>query len=195
MAAGAPGRSPAAGADSLARVWLIGMMGAGKSTVGRALAARAGWAVVDTDNLIEQRAGRSVAELFSEVGEGQFRRQESELVAELAGVAGPVVVSVGGGAVLWEANRATMRRSGTVVWLRATPEVLARRLGRGDGRPLLSRTGGRQDLLGRIEVLAAERDPLYRQAAHLVVDVGQTSAHDVARRAYEVLSKGVEGNC
>lgn len=172
------------------RVWLVGMMGAGKSTVGRALAGLAGWRVVDTDRLVEQRCGRSVSEVFAEMGEPGFRQLESETVAELAGEEGPLVVSVGGGAVLAEANRTVMRSSGTVVWLRAAPEVLVRRLGRGDGRPLLAGPQGREGAEQRVASLVAEREPFYRQAAHLVVDVGYGSAGDVARAVMAMLGDG-----
>ncbi len=183
---------PAGPAQDLAatRVWLVGMMGAGKSTVGRALAGLAGWPVVDTDRLVEQRCGRTVSEVFAEMGEPAFRRLEAGTVAELAAGDSPLVVSVGGGAVMAEANRTVMRASGTVVWLRAAPEVLVRRLGRAESRPLLAGAQGREGAQARVASLVAEREPLYRQAAHLVVDVGYGSAVDVARTVLAMLGGG-----
>ena len=165
-------------------------MGAGKSTVGRALGGLAGWPVLDTDRLVEQRCGRTVSELFGDLGEEVFRQLEAEAIAELAAGERPAVVSVGGGAVLAEANRNLMRSSGTVVWLRATPEVLVRRLRGGDGRPLLAGAGGREEAEQRVASLVAEREPIYRQAADMVLDVGYGSALEVARSVLAMLRGG-----
>jgi shikimate kinase len=166
------------------------MMGSGKSTVAKLLAARLGWAAVDTDRLVETKAERSVAEIFAEDGEAVFRQAEAAAIAELAQRPGPLVVSVGGGAVTGEQNRAAMRAVGTVVWLRARPATLAERVGAGHGRPLLARGGRGSTPAGAREVLERldhERRALYQGVADLVVDVDGLSPHQVARQVAGLL--------
>jgi shikimate kinase len=162
------------------------MMGAGKSTVARLLAEAFGCAALDTDEMVERRSGRTVAAMFAGEGEDAFRAAESQAISELGAVVGPLVASVGGGAVLSAANRAGLHSIGTVVWLRAEPATLARRVGRGAGRPLLRRAG-----LGPIEVLAQiaeERQAYYQEVADLVVDVDGLSSRQVARELLELLA-------
>jgi len=167
------------------RLLLVGMMGAGKSTVAGALAARLGWPLVDTDALVEQQAGASVAEIFAGQGEARFRALESAAVAGLQAGPEPLVVSVGGGAVLDQANRSALRRAGTVVWLRARPETLAARVGDGAGRPLLAGGGP-----GALERLLAEREALYRQVSDLVIDVDDLSPGQVVDKLCQSLWVG-----
>jgi shikimate kinase len=160
------------------RVLLVGMMGAGKSTVAALLAAQLGWPVIDTDTIVERKAGATVAEIFARDGEGVFRAAEAGAISDLQTCGQPLVVSVGGGAVVSEANRVALRAAGTVVWLRARPATLAARVGSGESRPLLSRGGLEPEAaLGQ---LAAEREGCYRDAADLVVDVDDASADEVA---------------
>jgi len=149
---------------------LVGMMGAGKSTVGRLLARRLGRPHVDTDRVVEQESGMSIPDLFASRGEGAFRSWESKVLADTLAGPGATVVSVGGGAVLDPDNRARLRRAGTVVWLRARPDTLARRVGRGATRPLLASddAGAAVEVLRRID---AERRPLYEEVADVTVDV------------------------
>lgn len=158
-------------------VWLVGMPGSGKSTVGRAVAARLGARFEDTDRVLERRAGRTAAEIFADEGEAWFRRLESEVVVELAAEDG-LVVSCGGGAVLDPANRRAMRRSGIVVLLEVPVEALAARLERSGPRPVLA---GRDPA-----TLWSERVGAYRAAAHRTVD-GSGPAEDVAARVLEAL--------
>ena len=113
------------------------MMGAGKSTVGPALAERLGWSYLDSDDQVERATGETVAEIFAGRGEAAFRIEEKRALKRAATTDEPAVVSVAGGAVLDPDNRALLRRAGLVVWLRADVGVLARRVGAGIGRPLL----------------------------------------------------------
>jgi shikimate kinase len=151
------------------------MMGAGKTTVGRLLAAELGWPYADSDEAVEAATGRSVAELFEEGGEPSFRAAESAALSQALAGDGPGVVSVAGGAVLDPANRALLRRSGTVVWLRARPQTLAARLGEGAGRPLLA--AGPAAALARLDEV---RRPLYAEVADAVVDVDGLDPEEVA---------------
>jgi len=165
-------------------VVLVGMMGAGKSTVARLVAARLGRPYVDTDTEVERAAGSSVAEIFSVLGEAGFRAEESRVLAAVLGAEAPAVVSVGGGAVLDPANRDALRAGGTVVWLRARPETLARRVGRNADRPLLRaddgpEPGGPAAALARIE---AQRRGLYQEVASVVIDVDTLAPTAVADR-------------
>jgi shikimate kinase len=145
---------------------LIGLSGSGKSTVGRVLSARLDLPLIDTDRLIEELAGKSVAAIFGGEGEDAFRDLEEAAVAEACAL--PAVVAAGGGAVLRAANREAMRRGNLVVWLDLPPAVLAQRLAthtEEEERPLLR--GGIED---RLRTLWEVSRPLYEEAAHLRVD-------------------------
>jgi shikimate kinase len=157
------------------RVLLIGMMGAGKTTTGRLLADRLGWPYLDSDDEVERRTGRTVPEIWKEQGEPAFRAEESEVLAEACTSTGPAVVAVAGGAVLAPENRQLIKRAGLVVWLRADVTTLARRVGTGEGRPLLG--GGAAAALAR---LAQEREPIYSDLADLVFDVDVMAPPQVA---------------
>lgn len=154
------------------------MMGAGKSAVGDVLAAKLGWPVIHSDEVVEARAGMSVPDLFATHGEHAFRDAESSVIVSLISAPGPVVVSVGGGAVLRPGNREALRRLGTVVWLRARPATLAARVGSAKRRPVLGREDGR--LEEKMERLVAQRRESYEAAAELVIDVDELSPEEVA---------------
>ena len=161
---------------------LVGLMGAGKTTVGRLLATRLGRPFHDSDVEVERRCGVPVAQVFDIEGEAGFRARERAVLAELAARRG-IVLATGGGAVLEAENRARLAASGTVVYLHGRPECLAARV-RGDrGRPLLAGA----DPLARLEALYAERDRLYRQIAHLVVEADRCGSRRLARELAEVL--------
>jgi shikimate kinase len=163
------------------RILLIGMMGAGKTTVGRLLAERLGWAHLDSDEMIQRSTGKTVAEIFEEQGEAAFRREESRVLAEAAQT-DDAVVSVAGGAVLAAENREVLGRAGPVVWLRADVATLARRVGSGEGRPLLD-----EDPAGTLERLAEERRPYYEEVADVVIDVDDLTAEKVVERIVAAL--------
>jgi shikimate kinase len=154
------------GASAPDRILLVGMMGAGKTTVGRLLAERLGWDYVDSDADVEARTGLTVPELFARQGEAAFREAEAASLRRACTGTGPVVVSVAGGAVLNPENRALLRSSGRVVWLRARPATLAARVGDGAGRPLLG-----DDPAGALVELDAARRPFYAEVADDTLDV------------------------
>jgi shikimate kinase len=150
------------------------MPGSGKSTVGRHVARHVGLPFVDTDQVIERRIGCSIRDYFETQGEPAFRDVEQAVIDEVTQLEGHVVAT-GGGAVLREANRLALHRRSTVVYLRATPEDLARRLRHDTHRPLLQQGGA--DPLRRLRALFQERDPLYRRTAHFVIETGRPSVH------------------
>jgi shikimate kinase len=159
------------------RVVLVGMMGAGKTTVGRLVAERLGWAYVDSDEQVMADTGRTVPELFAAEGEDAFRAEEARVLRDALAAGRPVVVSAAGGVVLSEDNRELLRRSGPVVWLRAETATLAGRVGAGAGRPLLD-----QDPAGSLASLYEVRRPLYQSVATAVVDVDLLTPQQVVDR-------------
>lgn len=155
---------------------LVGYRGTGKTTVGRMLAERIGWAFADADHEVEARAGRPVAAIFAEDGEAAFRDLEERVVADLAGRP-ETVVATGGGAVLRESNRAALRSVGFVAWLTADPETIARRIGtRLATRPALTPAG----TLGEIAEVLAARTPHYRAVSDLEVETAHRTCREVA---------------
>jgi shikimate kinase len=163
-------------------VFLVGMMGAGKTTLGKVLAQRLGLEFVDMDRVLVERTGVPVATIFEIEGERGFRRRESCALAELA-AHDDRVIATGGGAVLAEENRRVMRASGTVVYLRARLEHLWERTRHDASRPLLATADPRATLAALLE----QRDPLYRDAAHVIVDTGSQSASSAASRVIAAL--------
>lgn len=156
-------------------LWLIGMMGSGKSTIGRKVAASRGVDHVDVDRLIESQSGHSISEIFESEGEAGFREREATAVGS---VSGDVVVSTGGGVVLNSDSVARMRSTGTVVLLDASVPTLSQRVGDPASRPLLAGA----DPATRLEEIRTERWPAYEAAADYTIDADQTAA-DVARLA------------
>jgi shikimate kinase len=158
---GAPSQAHAALGAALGRrsVVLVGMMGAGKSSVGRRLAARLGVAFVDADVEIEKAAGMTISEIFAGQGEAYFRAGETRVIARLLD-GGPQVLATGGGAFMNAETRAAIRARGISIWLRATLEVLSRRIKRRGDRPLLKNADPAETLRRLIE----ERDPVYAEA-------------------------------
>src|SRR5262245_43004838 len=166
--------------DGRRPIALIGLMGAGKSSVARVLGERLGVGVADLDGMIEAVEGFSVAELFERAGEAWFRRRESGLLAE-ALRSGVQIVACGGGVVLDPERRRLLRERCRVVWLEASPETAAARLEATGGdrpsvRPLLAGRPPRE----RLEALLAERAPLYAEAAHVRVATDGLSPEQVA---------------
>jgi len=159
-------------------IWLVGMMGAGKSAVGRELARRLGRSFVDTDHEIEELRGAAIAEIFAREGEGAFRALERAMVERVAGR--PAVVALGGGALGQADVRLLVAGTGTQVWLRARPETLLERIGSCEARPLLAGLGA-EARLARIRALLAAREADYGRAA-VVVETDAASVVEVAER-------------
>ena len=151
------------------------MMGSGKTTVGHALARRLERRFVDTDAELVSVVGISIPEMFELHGEPWFRAKETEMLSDCLTSEEPLVVSVGGGMVLAEHNRALLRTWADVVWLRASLETLVRRVGSGAGRPILA-----SDPEGTLRRLLDDRRPLYTEVASVVVDVDDRPTRTVA---------------
>jgi shikimate kinase len=150
-------------------VYLIGYRGSGKTTVARELARRLGFDCIDADDEIEQRAGKSIAEIFADDGEAVFREIESDVVEDLCRLR-RTVVALGGGAIMSEANRTAVRLAGKVVWLIASVATIAERVAVDEStrtrRPNLTAGGG----LSEIETVLTMREPIYRACATFEVD-------------------------
>ena len=149
---------------------LIGMPGSGKSTAGRQLARRLTVPFFDSDAVIETRLGMSIRGYFAQQGEAAFRDLEAEIIRELC-TGDACVLATGGGSVLRPENRAVLHAHGTVMYLRASPDQLYRRLRNDTKRPLLQVA----DPLQALKDLYAVRDPLYRETAHFVMETGRPS--------------------
>jgi len=149
------------------RIYLIGMMGAGKTTVGKKLARALGLEYADLDHEIESCTGVSVPTIFEIEGETGFRQREAQALGRLSSIP-KLVIATGGGVVLSPTNRVHLTATGLVIYLHAAPELLYARTKNDKGRPLLQVT----DPLGRIRNLTEKRDPLYREIADIIIESG-----------------------
>lgn len=166
--------------SDLRSVFLIGMMGAGKSTVGRLLAQQLNYEFVDADRELEARSGVPIPMIFEIEGEAGFRRREVGLLDELTQRSG-IVLATGGGAVLDAEVAQSMRQRGLVIYLRATADEIFRRTRQDRSRPLLQTVNPR----ARIDELLAEREPLYEEAAHLVFQSAASNPRRLVSRLIE----------
>lgn len=158
-------------------LWLIGMMGSGKSSAGRLAASRIGVPFADTDEVIMERENRSIREIWEDSGEAAFRAKEAQVVKELA--AGEGICSTGGGVVLDEGNRRVMRDSGRVVWLEASVETLARRLATAQDRPALISTDANAGSV--LKDMVESRGAHYRRSADIRLETDELSIEETAR--------------
>lgn len=161
-------------------ITLIGYRGSGKSTLAAPLASRLDWDWIDADVEIERRAGKTIATIFAEDGEPAFRQLEREVLADLLSK-NNLIIAAGGGAILDAETCRRMRNAGMVVWLRASLDTLTQRIfadpTTADRRPNLTATGGRAE----VETVLKEREPLYRDCAHRILDVDSISPDELAR--------------
>ncbi len=170
-------------------IFLVGLMGSGKTTVGRLLAKRLGLKFVDSDHEIEARTGATIPWIFEIEGEESFRRREVEAIRDLTGQAG-VVLATGGGAVIHPENRKHLKARGTVIYLRASVNNILQRTMHDKSRPLLQTENKRK----KLEELAKQREPLYREVADIIVDTGRPNVHAMVQSIMTQLVNYRKGN-
>lgn len=155
-------------------LYLVGLMGAGKTTIGRVLARRVGYAFIDSDREIESRTGVSLPTIFEIEGEEGFRRRESQVIADVSRLTGQIVAT-GGGAVLRAENRKNLKASGWIIYLDVPLPTLCERTRHDKNRPLLQVSNPLQ----KLRELHVQRDPLYREIADLVISGSRLTAQSV----------------
>lgn len=172
----------------MSRVLLVGLMAAGKSTVGAAVAAATGWPCLDNDVLLERSTGSTAAQLLAEHGVGRLRAAESDVLTLLLAMPAPFVAGVPAGTILDPRDRQRMREAGHVVWLKASVATLARRVAKQGGRAWLD-----DDPATVLQAMAAEREPLYAQACHQVLDMDALTPVQAAREVVRALEPAQGG--
>lgn len=177
-------RALAANPVRASNIFLIGLMGAGKTSVGKMLARKLGKTFHDCDLELERATGVRIPLIFEIEGEPGFRQRESRMLAELV-QSRDIVLATGGGAVLSRENRALLMQNGTVVYLRASPHELWQRTRHDRNRPLLQIP----DPLAKLTELYAQRDPLYREAADVIIDTGHQSVGSLVQRLEQKLAQ------
>lgn len=170
--------------NNTGNIFLVGLMGAGKSTIGRQLARELGKQFRDSDSEIEKRTGVSIDVIFDIEGEQGFRRRETRMLKELVEERG-IVLATGGGAVLASENRQLLRDNGWIIYLKASAEHLAGRVKLDRRRPLLQ-TG---DKLAKIRELMTQREPVYQQLADMVVETNNRSIPRVVREISKMIKE------
>jgi len=165
-------------------IFLIGLMGAGKTTVGKLIARHLNRPFVDSDHEIEKRTGVNIPLIFELEGEAGFRTREAAVIEELTGQKN-IVLATGGGAILSRRNRDNLRRNGTVIYLRAKVEDLWQRTRHDKNRPLLQTA----EPLAKLKELFTQRDPLYCEIADIIVDSGAQSVHALVHQIEEQLKQ------
>ncbi|MDM4770541.1 shikimate kinase AroK [Solimonas sp. SE-A11] len=167
-----------------ASIFLVGPMGAGKTTVGKRLGETMSLEFIDSDHEIELRTGVDIPYIFEKEGEAGFRRREKAVIADLTLRSG-IVLATGGGSVLDPDNRQCLAGRGFVVYLHASVEQQLARTARSDNRPLLKNSADRREVLAK---LFAQRDPLYREIADLVLDTDERSAKALVKEIQDQLA-------
>ena len=164
-------------------IFLVGLMGAGKTTIGRLLARRLDMTFIDSDHEIEARTGATIPWIFEIEGEASFRRREADVIRELTAQKG-IVLATGGGAVLNPASRKLLAERGTVVYLRASVSSILQRTAHDKNRPLLQTADPRK----KLEDLTAQREPLYREIADMVIDTGRPNVQSMVQTILDQLA-------
>jgi len=175
---------PIVDAPFVGSIFLVGMMGAGKTSVGKLLARRLGKTFYDSDQVIETRTGVKISVIFELEGEAGFRAREAAVISELTALK-DVVLATGGGVVLDPGNRELLKVRGTVVYLRASVSELWNRTRHDRNRPLLRTT----DPQARLFELHAQRDPLYREIADVTVETGSQSVKTLVAKLEQRLER------
>ncbi|MDO8437267.1 MAG: shikimate kinase [Nitrosomonadaceae bacterium] len=170
-------------AEAGGNIFLVGMMGAGKTTIGKSLASHLDKTFFDSDREIQKRTGVGIPVIFEIEGEAGFRKRETEMLRELVKLKN-IVLATGGGAILSTENRELLRRNGTVVYLRATVDDLWRRTRHDRSRPLLQTPNPH----AKLAELYAQRDPLYCEIAHIVVESGTQSTRQLTQSLAQQLT-------
>lgn len=162
----------------IGNIFLIGMMGSGKTTIGKALAEYMDMHFIDSDHEIQSRTGVKIPVIFEIEGEAGFRKREKKVIRDLVKRSN-IILATGGGAILNSANRELLQRYGTVIYLRTDVHDLYQRTRHDKNRPLLQNT---DNIEAKLTLLYKERDPLYRQTAHLIIDSGKQNVRYLVRK-------------
>ncbi len=170
-------------------IFLVGLMGSGKTTIGRALAKKLNLRFVDADHEIEARTGATIPLIFEIEGEASFRQREADVIRDLTAQQG-IVLATGGGAVLNEQSRRYLHERGTVIYLRASVNSILQRTSHDRNRPLLQTADPR----ARIEELSKQRAPLYQQVAHITIETGRPNVQSVVQNILTQLERSVPDN-
>ena len=174
--------------NSTNNIFLVGLMGSGKTTIGRSLAKKLNLRFVDADQEIETRTGASIPLIFEIEGEASFRQREADVIRDLTAQQG-IVLATGGGAVLNETSRKLLRERGTVVYLRASVASILQRTSHDRNRPLLQTADPR----AKIEELSRKRSPLYQEVAHITIETGRPNVHSVVQNILSQLERNTSG--
>ncbi len=170
-------------------IFLVGLMGSGKTTIGRALAKKLNLRFVDADHEIEARTGATIPLIFEIEGEASFRQREADVIRDLTAQQG-IVLATGGGAVLNEQSRRYLHERGTVIYLRASVNSILQRTSHDRNRPLLQTADPR----ARIEELSKQRAPLYQEVAHITIETGRPNVQSVVQNILTQLERSVPDN-
>ncbi len=163
-------------------IFFVGLMGAGKTTIGKLLAKKLKKTFYDTDHEIEKKLGVKVSVIFELEGEEGFRKRETQMINELTSKK-DIILATGGGAVLSEENRLLLKERGKVIYLNAKPQQLAKRMAFDKDRPLLQQG----NMLDTLNNLYKERHPLYLQVSSFVVDTGQQKTQTIINKIEALL--------